>query len=64
MLVTTRKWYCDARGKEMKEYQSSREIEVVKAIDRIILDSLGYIPEINRKENQNGRISEEENAGS
>ena len=64
MLVTTRKWYCDACGKEMKEYQSSREIEVVKAIDRIILDSLGYIPEINRKENQNGRISEEENAGS
>ena len=26
MLVTTRKWYCDACGKEMKEYQSSREI--------------------------------------
>lgn len=38
--------------------------EVVKAIDRIILDSLGYIPETNRKENQNGRISEEDNAGS
>ena len=26
MLVTTRKWYCDACGKEMKEYSSSREI--------------------------------------
>lgn len=26
MLVTTRKWYCDACGKEIKEYQSSREI--------------------------------------
>ena len=26
MLVTTRKGYCDACGKEMKEYKSSREI--------------------------------------
>lgn len=26
MLVTTRKWYCDACGKEMKDYQSSRSI--------------------------------------
>ena len=36
--------------------------EVVEIIDRMIVDCLGYIPETNNKENQNGRISEEENA--